>query len=294
MTTKVVSEKRQKLIDDFIKSPFSIGESISVKQSALSTYGDDKKSTSCVVVKVNKKTLVVKPSDKSYGKNETTIPFEAITSRNIRDIGVDPFDPDRDAVRPVAFTLSSIMHTLNLLDDTDRIFPDFEINGVRIKDANWNPFVYDKNGNKQFYQRDYVWTLKDNQALISSIYEGIECGKILVRKRSWKTLEKMQAGGETELSFNDIVDGKQRLNAIRLFIKGEFPDDRGNYYGDLSFAAQNEFVEHQLFSYAEMSDTSTDEDVLKQFLKMNFSGIPQSPEHIEYVRKLREKISKEH
>lgn len=101
----------------------------------------------------------------------------------------------------------------------------------------------------------------------------------------------MRAKGETELAFNDIVDGKQRLNTIREFLMDEFVDTYGNHFSDLSEESQNKFLNHQLLQYAEMPEGTTDEEVLYQFLKMNFSGIPQSQEHIQYVKSLLNKIN---
>ncbi len=99
----------------------------------------------------------------------------------------------------------------------------------------------------------------------------------------------MQAKGETDLSWNDIVDGKQRLNALVGFINNEFTDSYGNYYADLSNSSQHDVTNHQLFSYAEMPDNTKDEDVIKQFLKLNFTGVPQSREHIDFVKSLQNK-----
>ncbi len=152
--------------------------------------------------------------------------------------------------------------------------------------CNWNPYIYGKDCSKYYYQRPFVWSVEDNQLLIESIYQGIDCGKILVRKHSWKSIEKKANNGETELSFKDIVDGKQRLNAVKGFLLNEYPDLRGNYFNDLSFVAQNKITNNQLFSYSEMGEDVNDETVLKQFLKLNFAGVPQSKEHIEFVKSL--------
>ena len=42
----------------------------------------------------------------------------------------------------------------------------------------------------------------------------------------------------------------------------------------------------ELFAYAEMDEDATDDMVLSQFLKLNFAGVPQSKEHIEYVKEI--------
>lgn len=142
--------------------------------------------------------------------------------------------------------------------------------------------MYDSNGQKEFYQRPLVWDLETKQTLIESIYQNVSCGRILIRERSWDNVENLIKSGETDVSFFDIVDGKQRLNAVIGFVKGEYPDLHGNYYGDLSSNAQHEFRYTQMIGYAEMKNV-TDSDVIRQFLKVNFAGVPQSKEHIEFV-----------
>ena len=92
------------------------------------------------------------------------------------------------------------------------------MNGKIVNELNWNPYIYNRDNIKEYYQRPFCWTLEDNQLLIESIYNGIECGRILVRLRGWKFLENLSTTDETELAFKDIVDGKQRLNAIKSFM----------------------------------------------------------------------------
>ena len=60
----------------------------------------------------------------------------------------------------------------------------------------------------------------------------------------------------------------------------------GNYHKDLSDQAQRRLLNHQLFSYAELPENTPDVEILRQFLRLNFSGVPQSQEHLEYVKSL--------
>jgi len=101
-------------------------------------------------------------------------------------------------------------------------------------------------------------------------------------------LQQKADAGETELYFSDVIDGKQRLNAIHEFVNNKFCDSVGNYYEQFSKKAQHLFLDHQLFAYGEIDSrrVSSDEDILTQFLKVNFAGVPQSLEHIEYVKSL--------
>ena len=291
---KKISNKKQKEIDKFLSSPLEVGETLMVKKTAISDYNKDETKTEYATIESLDGGIFVHEgwasSRRTYHKT-IEIKEDDIKGRYKKYyIGADPFDKPTNNVRPVAYQFSSIMHTLNLIEDDDYIRSDYDMGGIPILRCNWNPYVYDKNGNKEYYQRDFVWTKKDKQLLIESIYQGIDCGKILVRKRSWEYLEDAQKKGETELSFNDIVDGKQRLNAVKEFIEDKFKDIHGNFYSDLSNYAQNALVEHQLFSYAEMSEDTTDSEVIKQFLKMNFTGVPQSKEHINFVKSINDKF----
>ena len=293
MNTKPISKKRQALIDEKLASSLQVGEKISVKYEAINSYAiqsDKGRSVNCIILEFINDEIRVIREDTSIHKNENLIKLSDIICRDIVFVGANPFDEHTDSIRPVAFTLQSILFGLNILGEKDDTIAKYDIKGVPMVDFNWNPFVYDKQGVKQYYQREFVWSLKDKQLLIESIYQGIDCGKILIRNRSWGTLEKMQADGETVLAFREVVDGKQRLDAVRGFIQLEYPDMAGNYFSDLSYYSQHRFTDHQLFMYAEMPESTTDEEVIRQFLKMNFSGVPQSEDHINYVRSLQKKL----
>ena len=292
--TRPVSRKKKKLIDEFLKTPLQVGESISVKYNALNTFFASKdkenKKVSCTITNIKGDEITVVESEYVHQGEQKIISKEDIVSRTIRDIGANPIANDTfDHIRTVNFTLSSILFGLDILGEKT-VNNDYDINGVKIMNCNWNPFVINAKGDKEYYQRDFVWRLKDKQLLIESLYQQIDCGKILIRKRGFEELRKMQAAGETELSFNDIVDGKQRLNTLREFVQGKFKDLHGNKFSDLSAMAQNKTLENQLFSYAEMPENTSDKAVIHQFLKLNFTGVPQSKEHIEFVKEIQSKI----
>ena len=217
-----------------------------------------------------------------------TINKSDVLERNTRNIGSNPFNEKFDSVRSVAFQLSSIIHSLDL--NGDRREENYVMNEIEIHELNWNPYIFNKNGKKEYFQRDFCWTLKDKQLLIESIYNKVDCGKILVRLHNWHKLDELAMRGETELAFKDIIDGKQRMKTIQEFIFNEFPDIHGNYYNDLSEYSQFRFGEHQLFSYSEMPENTTDEEVIYQFLKMNFTGVPQSQEHLDFVKEIGNKM----
>lgn len=278
---KVYSENKKKLIEEANNSELVIGEFIQLTPECVEKNPYMGLSNNCKfkITNINGDEITIKPER----SDPVVINKTDIKSRDMLDIGADPFDKKYKPIETSAYVLESIIFQLNLVNDKRE---NYVMDGIEVNEVNWNPFVYDTEGNKQYYQREFCWTLEQEQLLIDSIYKGIGCGTVIIRERSWETLEAMSKNGETELYFFDIVDGKQRMNTIKRFINNKFKDSYGNYFSDLSDRAQINFVGHQLFSYAKMSPNTTDDEVLFQFLKLNHAGVPQSPEHINYVTNL--------
>lgn len=276
-----ISEKKQKLMDDYKNQPLEVGEEVYIIPSDIDKYGGDRQEY-VTILEINGDDIIIK---RDLYRNPIKIKKELIKDRRgTNKIGANPFVEKYRNIRAVNYSMESIIFSLELVEK--RREEDWEIiPGVKALEVNWNPFVYDKDGNKQRYQRGFVWTTEQKQLLIESIYKGISCGAVLIRKRTWGQLEEMAKAGERELYFVDIVDGKQRMDAIRGFLKDEYPDMYGNYFSDLSNYSQYRFTDHQLFQYAEMENV-TDEETLYQFLKMNHEGVPQSKEHLDFVAKL--------
>lgn len=258
---------KQQKIEEYLKEPIKIGDLIQIKgfgSRDLNRWG------STTVTDV----IDGKPYIQEY-KTKTEVTSE--WRKSTFNVGVNPFPKNVDRIHNINYPLESVLFQLFKEDK-------YDIEGTHILASNFNPYVF-VDGEKKYYQRPLVWTLKDKQLLIESIYNGVDCGKVLVRNRGWEELRELQKGGH-ELAWKDIVDGKQRLNAIKSFLENTYPDINGNYYQDLSEYAKHKLTEHQLISYAELPENTKDEEVLRQFLKLNFAGIPQSEEHINYIKSL--------
>jgi hypothetical protein len=265
---KLENMTKQEQIEQYLKEPLKIGETIYVQGLG----SQDKKSWSGTT-----KVVDIIDGIPYIEEHRTKKKVEVPWKKWVGDVGANPFPDTWDRIDSISFTLESVIFQL---------FKEYryDIKGTSIHASNDNPFVF-INGEKKYYQRPLVWSLKDKQLLIESIYNNVDCGKILVRKRGWKELEELQKDGH-ELAWKDIVDGRQRINAIKDFLDDKFPDMHGNYYNDLSDRAQRRLTNHHLFSYSELPENTKDEDVLKQFLRLNFSGVVQSQEHLEYVKSL--------
>lgn len=296
-----MAEYKDKLIEEYINSPFVVGEWVMVAHGLFSAYSNNperKVSAKIIEVLPNEQYKVKLNDSDSYGYPKDSM-IKVIDKKDIfKDtfkVGHNPFK-NLDfwkKFKRLEFDLSGILLNCGIyaIDETYRK-KAYVIDGVEVPELNYNPYVYDKDGNKLYYQRDYVWTLEDEQLFIESIYNGIECGKIVLREHSWETVESRIKNGETQdIAFKDVIDGKQRLHTLKRFVNDEFKDLSGHYYSDLSEKSKREFENSRCLTYLRLSQNATDEEVIKTFLMVNFAGKPMSQEHLDYVQKINDKIS---
>lgn len=131
------------------------------------------------------------------------------------------------------------------------------------------------------YQRDYVWTMEDKVRLLDSIFNGYDIGKFVFVIHPYP---------ENRV---EVLDGKQRLNAITQYKEGRYPY-RGFYWNELSW------VDKRMFNSVMMQFVDIDAerlsvaDRLDIFLSLNRGGVPQTEEHIAKVQAMfEEELKKE-
>lgn len=125
------------------------------------------------------------------------------------------------------------------------------------------------------YQRGHVWDLEDKRALIESILAKRDIGKFVINQKEWHDTDPLE----------EIIDGKQRLSAIKEFYEDGFTYN-GLYYSQLHPRDRGTF-EHKAVSVA-MLKNATREELLRTFLAVNICGKQQNLDHIENVKKLLE------
>lgn len=129
------------------------------------------------------------------------------------------------------------------------------------------------------YQRGNVWTHDQKVALIDSIFKNVDIGKFAVIKRPWGN----NPSKPLTPKLYEMLDGKQRLTAIWEFYCGRFKY-KGKYFYELHPRDRSHF-KHYTISYAE-TNPMTDEQKYRYFLKLNTTGTPVDPEHLNKVRDL--------
>lgn len=282
--------KKDKLLKEFNEKPLQVNDEVYVSVKHFRTYGEDKKVLCKVIEVVGDKIKLMLDDSSYYGNEVVTIDKFEIIKKSAYNVGANPF-PEKSwwgKLTTSQFGLDSILYRCGW-DKRERKYQT-KLGEVDVDELNFNPYVIDKNGKKIYYQRDFVWELKDKQLLIESIYNGINCGKIVLRDRGYNYIISELNKGNKEVAFRDVVDGKQRIGALLDFVNDKFPDLHGNYYSDLSNKAQHKFLNSDVISYASLGESATDEDVIETFLMVNFTGKIMSQEHIDYVKEISKQI----
>jgi Protein of unknown function DUF262 len=127
------------------------------------------------------------------------------------------------------------------------------------------------------YQRDFVWNHEDNLSLINSVFNNIDIGKFVFVHKPFKS-------GDTSY---EILDGKQRLNALLHFYQNEYPYN-GVYYNELSRHEQNHFANYNI-SYAQLENLNL-EQKLRYFITLNTSGKVMDKNNILHVQQMLQEI----
>ena len=121
------------------------------------------------------------------------------------------------------------------------------------------------------YQRDYVWQQSDKDSLIESCFKGREIGKFVFVRYPYPD------------NFTEVLDGKQRINALFEFCTSKFPY-KGAFWHELSVRDRYEFEGIMIQKVTLESQHFSRVDLLEIFLDVNAGGVPQSEEHLNKVR----------
>lgn len=130
------------------------------------------------------------------------------------------------------------------------------------------------------YQRDYVWTIEQKQSFIKALIQGKTTLKPTYLYNNVPVNEPMY----------EVLDGKQRINAVLSYMKHEFSIN-GLYYRDLSAVDTRKFlkipVEYTRIKYFHPQKghiTMPLRDKIELFLQINKYGQRMSDEDLEKAK----------
>ena len=133
------------------------------------------------------------------------------------------------------------------------------------------------------YQREYVWQEEEQQAFLRTAVSGFPLGHVALAKRpDWGTVDG---------PYIEVVDGKQRLTTIWLFITDEIPlilPEGPMLWSQLTRGEQLAFGSASLPA-VELNNASRAQ-LLEFFYTTNFSGVAQSEAHKAHVLQLQAQI----
>lgn len=129
------------------------------------------------------------------------------------------------------------------------------------------------------FQRVHVWTLNQQIKFVEFILRGGKTGNTLLFNKAGFPDHGKERGGPMVL-----VDGKQRLNAVRLFLRDLVPAF-GNKFSD--YEDKLSFIDHSF--RVNVNNLATRKEVLKWYLDFNSGGTVHTTEELSRVQKLLEK-----
>lgn len=140
----------------------------------------------------------------------------------------------------------------------------------------WDVFLPTKGIN---LQRPYVWDIFQKRELIMSILIGRHIPHVSVIG--------MVDKNDTTSDIIQIIDGKQRLSSIYDFINDKFTlelEDEEYLFSQLPVEYRNAITNYHFRYYLILEPWGTpitDEQKIKWFKLINFSGTPQDIDHIK-------------
>lgn len=129
------------------------------------------------------------------------------------------------------------------------------------------------------FQRGHVWTQEQQIAWLEYYFRGGVSSKVIYFNSPDFS---STVNPSRDLTGMVIVDGLQRLTALRAFLRGDIPIF-GRYLNEW------EGTDRSLMSYTikfNVNNLQTREELLTWYLEMNTGGTPHSDEEIERVKGL--------
>jgi hypothetical protein len=122
------------------------------------------------------------------------------------------------------------------------------------------------------WQRGEVWTPLQRQRFIEGIFLGLGAGYYVTTEPEWDDRGVHKPGS------NLLLDGQQRISAIRDFVTDNLAIFGNTYFSDLDTATQRKRFLRVHFRRVEVQHTE-DEDLLKElYERLNFGGTPHTEE----------------
>lgn len=129
------------------------------------------------------------------------------------------------------------------------------------------------------YQRDLVWSLENKQNLIFSIMNGSPIGEFIFVRETVDTKKEYYHRWI-------IVDGQQRLNALKEFVNNDFADKDGRYYVEYSYREMVYFFEEFSAFKAVYIQDLPEKEQIEIYLSKNVGGVAHTEAELQKAKDL--------
>lgn len=127
------------------------------------------------------------------------------------------------------------------------------------------------------WQRAEVWSMERKKAFIEGIFLGLGTGFYVVHQPEYH--------GDGALPMSGwLLDGQQRLSAIRDFVQGDLAIFDGVKYSDLSVGEQRRRFLSVVFPCVELEYQPDEQRLRDLYLRMNFGGMPHTESDLQRLR----------
>ena len=136
------------------------------------------------------------------------------------------------------------------------------------------------------YQRGLVWTLKQKQDLIMSILNGNPIGDFIFKKESLIGSNGKRVGVAVAWT---IIDGQQRLNAIKEFMGNKFKLKDGKKFRDFKYHDARQFTESYSLNTLTFKNITYEQEI-DIYYSRNFGGTAHSKAELDKLLKIKKEL----
>ncbi len=134
------------------------------------------------------------------------------------------------------------------------------------------------------WQRPEVWTLEQKQRFVEGVFLGFGTGYYVVNGADWE--ETWQGGFQKTVPrpmSGWLLDGQQRISAIRDFVAGEFAVFGDVRYPEMCIADRRKRFDNLVFPCITLEYTDDEQKLLEMYRRLNFGGTAHNAQDREVI-----------
>lgn len=128
------------------------------------------------------------------------------------------------------------------------------------------------------WQRPEVWGYERKKAFVEGIFLGLGTGYYVVHEPDWNL------DGSPKPMSGWLIDGQQRISALRDFLQDKLTVFDGILFSDLDRATQRKRLLNKPFPYVSLEHGQNEQTLRDLYVRLNFGGIAHTLADLQRVR----------